>query len=101
MAHATTVYHAESGISRRLDQSIPGRRQSPQTRLCSAQDAKINKSVLPSDEALRLEGRINGHSFSPWNFSDPIIQAARRFLEGGGKFVIPLPNLELFEILRP
>ena len=30
-----------------------------------------------------------------WNFSDSIIKNNQKFLEAGGKFIIPLPNLEV------
>ena len=30
-----------------------------------------------------------------WNFSGPIIKNHRKFSEGGGKFIVPLPTIEI------
>ena len=30
-----------------------------------------------------------------WNFADSIIKKNQKFLDAGGKFIIPLPNLEV------
>ena len=49
--------------------------------------------VLPSDELYAR--RPDYVIILAWNFSDPIIKRHRRFLEAGGKFVIPLPELRI------
>jgi nucleoside-diphosphate-sugar epimerase/SAM-dependent methyltransferase len=33
----------------------------------------------------------------PWNFRDEIIRQQQDFLQAGGKFVVPIPNLEIVE----
>ena len=33
----------------------------------------------------------------PWNFRDEIIRQQQDFLKSGGKFVVPIPNLEIIE----
>jgi SAM-dependent methyltransferase len=49
--------------------------------------------VLPSDE---LYARKPDYVIIlAWNFSAPIIKRHRRFLDEGGKFVIPLPELRI------
>jgi len=31
-----------------------------------------------------------------WNFAEPIMAAHRKFSEGGGKFIVPLPNVNVY-----
>src|SRR5258706_354153 len=49
--------------------------------------------VLPSDELYAR--RPDYVIILAWNFSAPIIKRHRRFLDEGGKFVIPLPELRI------
>ena len=32
-----------------------------------------------------------------WNFRDEIVRQQKDFLAGGGKFVVPIPSLEIVE----
>ena len=49
--------------------------------------------VLPSEELyVRKPDYV---IILAWNFAEPIIKRHRRFLDAGGKFVIPLPELRI------
>lgn len=49
--------------------------------------------VLPSS-AIR-ERRPGGLLVTAWNFAGPIIAKNKAFLDGGGRFIVPLPRVEM------
>lgn len=44
-----------------------------------------------------MEDRPDYVMILPWNFRDEIIRQQQAFLESGGKFVVPIPQLEIVE----
>ncbi|WP_306132208.1 NAD-dependent epimerase/dehydratase family protein [Roseivivax marinus] len=51
---------------------------------------------IPIDDPSRLEtDRPEYVMILPWNFRDEIVRQQAAFLEAGGKFVVPIPNLEI------
>lgn len=49
--------------------------------------------VLPSSAI--AERRPDGLLVTAWNFADPIIAKNKSFLDGGGRFIVPLPRVEV------
>lgn len=53
---------------------------------------------LPIAEPSRLmEDRPDYVVILPWNFRDEIVRQQSEFLSSGGRFVVPIPNLEIIE----
>ena len=55
-------------------------------------------SMIPiiSEEQARLE-KPDYFLVLPWYFADEFVSRERKFLEGGGKFLIPLPQFKLID----
>jgi hypothetical protein len=49
-----------------------------------------------SEEQARLE-KPDYFLVLPWYFADEFVSRERKFLEGGGKFLIPLPQFKLID----
>lgn len=53
--------------------------------------------VRIDDPAKLMEDRPDYVMILPWNFRDEIVRQQQAFLGQGGKFVVPIPNLEIVE----
>ena len=53
----------------------------------------IHLPVLSSDSIIEL--KPDYLLILAWNFADSIIKKNHKFSDSGGKFIIPLPNLEV------
>ena len=53
----------------------------------------LNIPILPSSAISEL--KPDYLLILAWNFSDSIVKKNRKFIESGGKFIIPLPNLQI------
>ncbi len=47
------------------------------------------------DPEVLLEDKPDYVLILPWNFRDEIVRQQQNFLSGGGKFIVPIPNLEI------
>ena len=53
---------------------------------------------VPIDDPARLlTDRPEYVMILPWNFRDEIVRQQQDYLDGGGKFVVPIPHLEIVE----
>ncbi len=62
---------------------------------------KRNKVTPGSNIPILLEDEVNLNKIDyllvlPWHFRNNIIEKEKKFLENGGKFIFPLPNIEIF-----
>jgi C-methyltransferase C-terminal domain len=53
--------------------------------------------VRIDDPEMLLQDKPDYVVILPWNFRDEIIRQQRGFLASGGRFVVPIPDLEIVE----